>query len=229
MHVSDAFELVGILRQDPVESRQQGFVRELRAFFRRQGRSIIATLALGLTLTQAWDGERWDGELAELLTRRTTTVGLLGAQAVLDRWARAGFTWSDQQLRDRLAENAARAAGAINNTTYNNVAAARMAGRSVNEVFLEAQAVRAPQQAQSQTTFANSQGRQTAADLVGLRSKTWRVTSRHPRDSHAALDGETVGVNETFSNGARWPGDSNLSVDERANCQCVLEYSFEKP
>lgn len=40
------------------------------------------------------------------------------------------------------------------------------------------------------------------------RTKTWRHHgSKNPRSSHAAMDGETVGLDERFSNGADYPGD----------------------
>lgn len=65
-------------------------------------------------------------------------------------------------------------------------------------------------------------GRQTGAG-----SKTWRVTSSNPRDSHAALDGETVPLDDNFSNGLKWPGDgSSGDADELAGCTCELEINF---
>ena len=53
--------------------------------------------------------------------------------------------------------------------------------------------------------------------------KTWIVTSDNPRPSHAAVDGETVPIGETFSNGAEWPGDSALDAADVANCLCEIE------
>ena len=53
------------------------------------------------------------------------------------------------------------------------------------------------------------------------RSKTWVVTSRKSR--HPEMNGETVGIGETFSNGAAWPGDSAAGVDEVAGCQCMVD------
>ena len=49
--------------------------------------------------------------------------------------------------------------------------------------------------------------------------KQW-VTGPKARPSHAALDGETVGIDERFSNGADWPGDDTLSPDESCGCNC---------
>jgi hypothetical protein len=57
-------------------------------------------------------------------------------------------------------------------------------------------------------------------------SKVW-VTGSNPRPEHAALDGETVGIEDTFSNGAAWPGDFTLDVDQIAGCNCTIELVFE--
>ena len=35
------------------------------------------------------------------------------------------------------------------------------------------------------------------------------------------MDGETVPIDETFSNGADWPGDDSLDADESCGCNCT--------
>jgi HK97 family phage portal protein len=66
--------------------------------------------------------------------------------------------------------------------------------------------------------------RNESATENGRRMKTWIVTSGNPRASHAALNGESVPVTGNFSNGARWPGDPDLDVDETANCACICDF-----
>ena len=48
-----------------------------------------------------------------------------------------------------------------------------------------------------------------------------------PRPAHRAMDGETVGIDDRFSNGAKWPADSNLDDADRANCKCAVEIEIE--
>jgi hypothetical protein len=63
--------------------------------------------------------------------------------------------------------------------------------------------------------------------VTGGATKTWVVTSGNPRASHAAMNGETVPLDDTFSNGAKWPGDSSaLDVDEIAGCNCDVEINL---
>ena len=75
------------------------------------------------------------------------------------------------------------------------------------------------------TSFANL-GAHDGARAAGARSKTWRTNSGNPRSSHASVDGETVSLGQTFSNGLRWPGDrSGGSIEETAGCECSLQFT----
>lgn len=67
-------------------------------------------------------------------------------------------------------------------------------------------------------------GRQDAAKASGLGTKTWHTTSKNPRATHAALNGETVRIDDIFGNGLRYPGDPAGSADDNANCKCRLTY-----
>ena len=61
--------------------------------------------------------------------------------------------------------------------------------------------------------------KQKGADIV----KQWDSTlDSRTRDSHQKLDGELVEVDEKFSNGLRYPGDSNGVASEVVNCRCAL-------
>jgi hypothetical protein len=52
--------------------------------------------------------------------------------------------------------------------------------------------------------------------------KEW-VTGPNSRPTHTAMNGEQVPIDDTFSNGARWPGDDNLDPDESCGCNCTTE------
>ncbi|MDO5049992.1 MAG: phage portal protein [Actinomycetaceae bacterium] len=57
--------------------------------------------------------------------------------------------------------------------------------------------------------------------------KTWVTVSGDPRDEHASLDGETVSIDDDFSNGLAYPGDSSGAPEDFVNCLCALEYSYQ--
>ena len=52
--------------------------------------------------------------------------------------------------------------------------------------------------------------------------KIW-VTGDNPRPEHAMMDGETVPIWETFSNGCNWPGDDDGDPDTTCGCNCSTE------
>jgi hypothetical protein len=79
-------------------------------------------------------------------------------------------------------------------------------------------------EAVSAVTTASNFGSHEAANASGLRKKRWSVNSDNPRDSHAAMNGETVAIQDQFSNGLMWPGDPSGSAEDNANCQCTVDF-----
>jgi hypothetical protein len=57
--------------------------------------------------------------------------------------------------------------------------------------------------------------------------KRWVVTSSNPRPSHRAMDGQTVPVDDRFSNGMQWPGDWAGGPDEVCGCQCEIALVYD--
>ena len=57
--------------------------------------------------------------------------------------------------------------------------------------------------------------------IKGVR-KQWIVQSSNPRKSHAAMNGQTVPIDERFSNGMNWPGDWAGGPDEVCGCCCTI-------
>ncbi len=59
--------------------------------------------------------------------------------------------------------------------------------------------------------------------------KGWLATlDGRTRDSHAAMDGEEVELDETFSNKLMFPGDANGAPSEVYNCRCRMVHVFPK-
>lgn len=57
--------------------------------------------------------------------------------------------------------------------------------------------------------------------------KTW-ITGENPREDHAMMSGETVEIDQKFSNGADWPGDDILGPDGTCGCNCTTEVTIER-
>ncbi|MFH2113981.1 MAG: phage minor head protein, partial [Spirochaetota bacterium] len=80
--------------------------------------------------------------------------------------------------------------------------------------------------ARSEVATASGYGSIAAAEQSGVADKKLWLTSRDPRvrDSHSAIDGETVAMDENFSNGLEYPGDQRGDPAESINCRCVLTF-----
>ena len=77
----------------------------------------------------------------------------------------------------------------------------------------------------SMVTWAMGWATQEAGRQSGAATKTWH-TGPNARDSHAAMDGERVGLDEEFSNGMKYPGDDDDPA-EVAHCNCTTSIDWE--
>jgi hypothetical protein len=175
------------------------------------------------------DGDRWNSELAADLYRLNTMTARSWAGQVTGM---LGIEFDDSFLADYLAKNAQVAAESINRATREEVAA--VLGREdpkaeVSAVYERAVEVRAPEIAETHVTNAANFGAQEGARQGGLKGKRWKVNSSNPRDDHAAMNGETVGIRDVFSNGLRWPGDPLGGAEQTVHCMCSVEFLRDWP
>lgn len=198
--------------------------RVVKAFFRRQSAVVLSNLGAKAD-SDWWDTERWDTELADDLYRLAAGVtATIGKSAAV----RLGFDEGDYDV-DRtlkfLKAVAQSRAGMINSTTRDRIQRALdTPGTNLTpgSVFDDAKNARATEIATTLvTTFSTFATTESAKQLAGDRAtKTWVTTSKNPRSSHSAMNGETVGIDDLFSNGMDWPGDPAGGADEVAGCQC---------
>lgn len=199
----------------------------LKKFFKRQASSVIPKI--GAKAANWWDEERWNKELAEdiepLIDKIADAHGKEAADAL-------GAKYNSRITRKYLRALSEGRAAAINAATYKKLqealdsedeedtpehvfevrenASSGTFGRSLaTSVAGWAMVREAPQQAEAQGIHKNV-------------DKTW-VTGDNPRQEHAAMNGETVPVDEEFSNGCYWPGDDNGDPDTTCGCNCSTE------
>lgn len=219
------------------------------AFFERQGQAIASALGALVEdtakarraghrkaapqLEEFWDDDRWNGELAAELYRHNLSTATAAGRAALTAAGRDPDLYDQSRTHAWAAANAAGAAGSVNGATKRRLAELLDTGdpdllAAVSALFAGYVAQRARETAQTRVTDLSGFGSQEAARQAGGggSTKTWRVTSTAPRASHVAMNGETVGLDDRFSNGAKWPGDQVLNADEIAGCECVLLITF---
>ena len=198
----------------------------MKRIFDRQKASVVAKMGGAAIPDMAvlWDAERWDREVSEDFLKLGSMTAAVWAQLVAGQ---LDFEFDDTRMLPWLQENARVSAEYVNATTQRQVAVAVMEEEpkaAVARVFELAVAVRAVEFAVSRVTTLANFGTHDAATSSGMRTKTWQVNSGNPRPSHAALNGVSVGIRETFPNGLRWPGDPRGSADDNAGCECSVVF-----
>lgn len=202
----------------------------LRKFFNRQAASVIPKI--GAKSATWWDEDRWNEELADdlepLIDKIADAHGKEAADAL-------GSKYDPQLTRKYLRKLAEGRATAINAATYKKL---QDALKSENEDETPEKVFEKREDADS-GTFGRSIATAVAgwvmtreapqqADTQGIRKKvekTW-VTGDNPRPEHAMMNGETVPIDEEFSNGCYWPGDDNGDPDTTCGCNCSTQITI---
>lgn len=171
-------------------------------------------------------------QLQALLSHHGYRLAQVGAWGVLDVYNPEAENWSaDVMLAWILAaaethaqqhEEAGR--GAVAKVQEEGGDGWREALQSAAAAWGSAAAARA----RTAATETRSFGSHDAADASGLTKKIWRTGGKNPRPSHKAQDGESVSLDDVFSNGLRWPGDGQGRTEELVNCNCSLDYAKEE-
>lgn len=208
----------------------QKWTEVLSKHYRRQAAAIVSRVpkAKGQKVDIGgvwWDAQRWNAELKTDLLK----LNLITAKEWADRIAnQLNSEVSDDAMMAYLDEHSRIQSEYINEFTRDNISVALRDPEpiaAVKAVFDEAESVWSVREAVTAVTAMSSFGYHEGARAGGLKTKTWYVNSSNPRESHAAMSGESVGIRENFSNGMRWPGDPAGGANEVANCQCSVEFS----
>ncbi|MFB7798942.1 phage portal protein [Isoptericola sp. NPDC056134] len=206
------------------KAAQQVLVR----FFKRQRAAVLSALGAKADGAEWWDEERWNDELStDLLALSMSVTAAVGAET-LKGLGIDPDQYSEGQTVAFLKAVASSRAGAINSTTRDQIKAALAASTAPAHVFDVAETSRAEKGGTTLATTLAAFAVTEAAKQVGRpqTTKTWVVTSSNPRSSHAAMAGETVPIDGTFSNGMEWPGDPVAGAEEVANCMCSVEITI---
>jgi hypothetical protein len=217
---------LGELRQRHIEQ----WKRVLTRHFERQRTAILSALPpiksgagpkkAAPAIGKIYDDERWDRELGADYYKMLTATSTVWARHMAELM-RAEL--DEPRMAPWLSEVSANSAGAINSRTRDLLIAAlgaEVVREAIEHLFEIAMTTRAQELAISAVTTGANFGSHEGAKQSGLRKKTWKVNSSNPRPEHQAMNGETVGIEEVFSNGMRWPGDPAGGADNNANCQC---------
>ena len=236
------------IRVGSTKDEDERMAEVLSKFFKRQGNAVIPKIGSGSD--NWWNQERWDRELADELeplidetadahgqeiakalgskynteqTRKYLRLVAEGKAAAINENTRKEFEEAIRKAEEDAkaeedTEKSKKAKGTLKELILAyclKVVKNREGERSktlAHALVLAAACWAAIHEAPEQ---AKQQGLNVSIQ------KTW-VTGENPRDTHAALNGETVGIDDKFSNGADWPGDDSLDADETCGCNCSV-------
>jgi len=196
----------------------------LERTFRRQRDAIMGKLGAATTIEALWDAVRWNRELRDDIHKLNKATAIAWALYVA---AEMSLDLDEDVMGGWLQEHSRVQAENINSVTQGQIGVGLAEDdpkSAISALFEYAIGARALQIAVSGVTSASNFGSQEAARQGGLRTKMWQVNSQNPRDAHIAMDGETVGIRERFSNGMLWPGDPAGGADNNANCMCSVTF-----
>lgn len=199
----------------------------LKKFWNRQAKSVLPKL--GAKSAEWWDEKRWNEELADDLEQ---TIDEIADAHGFETAKALGSEYNTAQTRKYLRALTLGRATAINSSTQKKIQASLesdieedtpekvfekresadsgMFGRSIaTAVAGWAMIKEAPQQARQQGIRKSVQ-------------KEW-ITGDNPRPEHAMMNGETVSIDDSFSNGCFWPGDENGDPETTCGCNCSTE------
>jgi len=215
------------IKSTPPEELNADAAAMFRRFFEEQAEPVLQAIAESKPW---WDGEKWDAILAARMFQTMSEWSqILGEKTLASLGTEAD--WDAERTRAFIQAVADDRASKVNETTRRQLEAAleqmldEDSAKSTPEgVFDEAKETRAEEAGGTfATTIAGfalvEAGKQSGKARV---TKTW-ITGKNPRPSHAAMNGETVGVRDRFSNGMEWPGSKGAAPDEIANCNCEVE------
>ena len=206
------------------EEEDEEVAEVLRKFFKRQANSVLPKL--GAKSAEWWDEDRWNEELADdllpLIEKIADKHGMSTADVL-------GTEYGKEITRNYLRKLTEGRAKAINVSTLEKLEDAledeetepaevfeKREGKDA-DIFGQALATVVANWATIEAVHqAQSQGYERKVE------KEW-VTGPNARDTHIAMNGQRVGIDDNFSNGARWPGDDNLSPAESCGCNCSTE------
>ena len=192
----------------------------LKKFFERQANSILPKIGAG---RDWWDEDRWDEELVEDLLPVINDIADKHGMAAADVM---GTEYGVELTRNYLKAMTQGRAHAINTSTHDKLEeAVEEEDTEPAEVFEKRDPDMLGQAlATAVSSWATIEAAHQALDngYPHKVEKEW-VTGPNARPTHAAMNGQRVGMDENFSNGARWPGDDTLDPAESCGCNCSTE------
>ena len=212
-----------------VEQEEQDQVAAaLDKFFKRQAKSVLPKLGAD---AEWWNADRWNKELADDLepilldvsaTHGEKVASAMGAEYIVEKTAAYIRKLSEARAEVINTETKKKVQAAIDDDEDEEQDPEERAQHEFDKRSDIDAALLGSMLAKTVAGWGTEEATRQASDQ-GSRKKVYKVWEAGPnaRESHALMDGETVLIDDLFSNGADWPGDDSLEPDESCGCNCT--------
>lgn len=207
------------------DEENEAVTEVISKFIKRQAKSLIPKIGAG---GKWWNEDRWNTELTEDLLPVTQGISNAHGKDTAGKLKTEYDTDRTENYIKKLTEGRAKAINIATKRKLDEALKEEEPDEAVNHVFEK-------REGSDSVTLGKAIALIVACWAMGEASrqakeqgskaevyKRW-VTGENPREDHALMNGETVKINEQFSNGADWPGDDVLGPEGTCGCNCSTE------
>lgn len=204
------------------EAENQAVTDIISRFIKRQAKSILPKIGAG---GKWWNEERWNDELTEDLLPATKAISDAHGKDTAKKLKTEYDAERTKNYIKTLTEGRAKAINVATKRKIDEALKEDDPDEALNHVFEKREqsdaSVLGKSIALTLTCWALGEASRQAKEQ-GSKAEVYKqwVTGENPREDHARMDGETVKIDETFSNGADWPGDDVLGPEGTCGCNC---------
>jgi HK97 family phage portal protein len=212
------------------EKENEAVAETIRKFVKRQAKSLSAKIGAG---GEWWNEDRWNAELTEDMLPVIDEISAVHGQRTAKKLGTEFNTEITQNYLKALTEGRSKAINVKTKRDLDEALESEDPEEEIKHTFEKREGNDADLLGENIAKTvalwavgeACNQAKEQGQNAEVL--KVWR-TGDNPREDHAVMDGETVPIDEPFSNGADWPGDDVLGPDGTCGCNCSVEIIFRR-
>lgn len=207
------------------DAENEEVIETISKFIKRQAKSLIPKIGAG---GKWWNEERWNKELTDDLLPVLQKISDTHGKDTADKLKTEYVTKLTEEYIKALTEGRAKAINVATKRKLDEALEDEDEEEAVEHVFEKREgsdaSVLGKSLALTVTCWALGEASRQAKDQ-GSKAEVYKqwVTGENPREDHALMDGEVVPIDESFSNGADWPGDDVLGPEGTCGCNCTTQ------
>lgn len=207
------------------DSENEAVTEVISKFIKRQAKSILPKIGAG---GKWWNEDRWNNELTEDLLPVVQEISDSHGKDTARKLKTEYDTERTENYIKTLTEGRAKAINISTKRKLDEALEEDDPDTALNHAFEKREGSDSVTLGKSialtVTCWAMGEASRQAKEQ-GSKAEVYKqwVTGENPREDHAIMNGETVKINEQFSNGADWPGDDVLGPEGTCGCNCSTE------